>query len=215
MAMADAAPAPPPPAPPRLPPAAGALTRRQRLALAAETSLSAEDALAMADEEFTMGFFQAHGVRAAHLRVAKLNPLQLKARGVAGARDLRALEFNALDLSEPAFCASCIAAHGVDEVVDEFLITANDAVAVAGTAAVHQLKIGTGLLLLLCAGAPVEAASVLKLSLPRGECLRGIAAATLIDCGLRAQHLRAAGYSTEAVVAQTCATAQQLEQLGF
>ena len=40
-------------------------------------------------------------------------------------------------------------------------------------------------------------------------------AATLIDCGLRAHHLRAAGYSTEAVVAQTCATAQQLEQLGF
>ena len=200
---------------PRLPPAAGALTRRQRLALAAETSLSAEDALAMADEEFTMAFFQAHSVRAPHLRVAKLNPLQLKARGVARARDLRALEFNALDLSDPAFCASCIAAHGVDEVVNEFLITANDAVAVAGTAAVHQLKIGTGLLLLLCAGAPVEAASVLKLSLPRGECLRGVAAATLIDCGLRAQHLLAAGYSVEAVVAQTCATAQQLEQLGF
>ena len=154
---------------PRLPPAAGALTRRQRLALASETQLSAGAVMAMADEEFTMAFFQAHGVRASHLRVAKLNPLQLKARGVASARDLRALEFNALDLGDPAFCASCIAAHGVDEVVSEFLITANDAVAVAGTAAVHQLKIGTGLLLLLRAGAPVEAASVLKLSLPRGE----------------------------------------------
>jgi hypothetical protein len=209
--MADDA----PPMMPRLPPAAGALTRRQRLALASETPLSADAVMAMADEEFTMAFFQAHGVRASHLRVAKLNPLQLKARGVASARDLRALEFNALDLGDPAFCASCIAAHGVDEVVNEFLITANDAVAVAGTAAVHQLNIGTGLLLLLCAGAPVEAASVLKLSLPRGECLRGVAAATLIDCGLRVHHLRAAGYSTEAVVAQTCATAQQLEQLGF
>lgn len=209
--MADDATAPKP----RLPPAAGALTRRQRLALAAETPLGPEAALAMADEEFTMAFFQAHGVRAPHLRVAKLNPLQLKARGVASARDLRALEFNALDLGDPAFCASCIAAHGTAEVVNEFLITANDAVAVAGTAAVHQLGVSTGLLLLLCAGAPVEAASVLKLSLPRGECLRGIAATTLIDCGLNARHLHAAGYSAAAVAAQTCATAEQLERLGF
>jgi hypothetical protein len=159
----------------RLPPAAGALTRRQRLALTAETSLSAEAVLAMPDEEFTMTFFQSHNVRAPHLRVGRLNPLQLKARGVAHARDLRALEFNALDLGDPAFCASCIAAYGVDAVVNEFLITANDAVAISGTAAVHQLRVGTGMLLLLCAGAPVEAASVLKLSLPRGECLHGIA----------------------------------------
>ena len=112
-------------------------------------------------------------------------------------------------------CASCIAAHGVDEVVNEFLITANDAVAISGTGAVHQLGLDVPTLLLLCAGAPVEAASVLTLAQPRSQCLRGVPPATLLDCGVRAKALRELGFEAHDVAACTRASVEQLEALGF
>ena len=136
------------------------LTSRQRLLLIADSALSPEEALSMTDEAFDFAFFQTHGIGSAHIRAAKLNPAQLKSRGVSSARDLRALDFNSLDLVDASWCASAIAAFGSDEIVSAFVLNANDAVAVSGTAAMHQLGLDVPTLLLLCTGCPAEALGV-------------------------------------------------------
>ena len=207
------APDPPPGAP--TVPRRGALTPRQRLALIADSALTSDEALAMEDTAFDFAFFQANGIQAPHIRAARLNPVQLKARGVKGARDLRALDFNALDLTEASWCASAISSFGADDVIAEFVLTANDAVAISGTGAVHQLGLDVPTLLLLCAGAPTEAASVLALAQPRSQCLRAVPPATLLDAGVRARTLRELGFEAHDVCAHTHATAAQLEALGF
>ena len=195
--------------------ASGAITKRQRLALTAGTSVPLGTALDMADEDFNMAFFSAHNVRAPQIRVAKLNAVQLKSRGVTTARELRALDFRALDLVDPAFCASCVAAYGSNAIVNEFLVTASDAVTLAGTAAVHQLRLDAGSLLILCAGHRVEATSVITMSAPHGRCLAGVAADILLDCQLRAGALIAAGFTAQTVAQQTRATPDQLREMGF
>lgn len=196
-------------------PRRGALTPRQRLALIADSALAPQEALTMDDAAFDFAFLQAHGIEAKHVRAARLNPMQLKSRGVRAARDLRALDFNALDLTDPSWCASAIAAFGATDVTNEFILTSNDAVAVSGTGAVHQLGLDVPTLLLLCAGAPVEAASVLALAQPRSQCLRGVPPATLLDCGVRAKALRELGFEAHDVTAHTRASVDQLEALGF
>ena len=169
----------------------------------------------MEDTAFDFAFLQANGIQAPHIRAAKLNPAQLKARGVKGARDLRALDFNALDLTDASWCASAISSFGADDVIAEFVLTANDAVAISGTGAVHQLGLDVATLLLLCAGSPREAESVLTLAQPRSQCLRGVPPATLVDAGVDARALRKLGFDAHDVCTHTHATAAQLEQLGF
>jgi len=191
------------------------LTRRQRVALVHASGLSLDEAMGMDDTAFDFGFFEANNVQAGGIRAAKLTPVQLKARGVTNARSLRALGFNALDLVDASWCASAISAFGADEVIAEFVLTSNDAVAVAGTGATHQLGLDVATLLLLCSGAPRQASSVLQLTQPRSQCLRGVAPATLADAGLRAEHLRALGLDAAAVAAQTRASSEQLAELGF
>ena len=191
------------------------LTSRQRLLLIADSALSPEDALSMTDEAFDFSFFQTHGIESTHIRAARLNPAQLKSRGVRSASDLRALAFNALDLVDASWCASAIAAFGSDEVVSAFVLSANDAVAISGTGAMHQLGLDVPTLLLLCTGHPTEALGVLKLAQPRSHAIRNVPPATLLDCQIGAKALRELGFQAEDVAMHTRATAQQLEQLGF
>ena len=193
----------------------GNLSLKQRLALAAGTSVPLELAATMDDEAFNFVFLQANGIRARNLNVAKVTPPMLKARGVSTARDLRMLDFDALHLNDAGFCAGCVAAYGADDVVREFLITPADAVATAGSPAMHQLGLDVGTLLVLCAGAPTEAAAVLVQSLPRGGALKGVAPVTLLDTGLRAHGLRELGYGPESVTEQTRCSVVDLEKLGF
>ena len=191
------------------------LTRRQRLGLLVGTSLSADEVLKKQDSDFDFSFFLAHGIRAPLLKALKISPTQLKSRGVKTARDLHSLEYNALDLVDGAFCASCVSAFGAEEVLTEFLVTPNDAVTLAGTSAMVQLGLDVPTLLVLCAGQPTLAAEALGRCAPRGARLTGVAPTTLLDTGLRSQQLHALGYGPEAVAAQTRATAIDLEKLGF
>lgn len=193
----------------------GILSLKQRIALVADTSVPLDLAASMENEAFNFVFFQANGIRSKNLNVAKVTPSMLKARGAGSARDLRMLEFDALHLNDAGFCAGCIAAFGADDIVREFLITPSDAVAAAGSPAVHQLGLDVGTLLVLCAGAPIEAAAVLSQSLPRGCALKGVAPVTLLDTGLRAQVLHSLGYGPESIREQTRCTTAELEKLGF
>lgn len=169
----------------------------------------------MNDSDINFDFFQEHGIRAPLLKAARITPMQLKARGVRTARNFHALEFNALDLIDGAFCASCVSAFGADDLMQEFLVTGNDAVALAGSAAVTQLGLDMGLLLMLCAGAPAMASEVVAQTLPKGGCLHGVAPETLLDTGLRAPQLKQLGYTPVSLQEQTRCNTVHLNKLGF
>lgn len=188
---------------------------KQRLALVIGTGLTAEKAMAMDDAELHYQFFLASNVRAPLLKAAKISPTQLKARGVVGAREFRALEFSALDLVDGPFCAACVAAYGADDLVGEFLTCPSDAVVLAGSPAVHQLGLDVGTLLVMCADHPRMAFEVLAQTMPRGACLSGVAPQTLLETGLRARQLKDLGYARDTLAAQTCAGEAELNALGF
>ena len=191
------------------------LTLRQRMTLVYGTSLSNQAAAEMEDGAFDYAFFQRHGIRSRNIKVAGINPTQLKARGVSSALELRSLGFGTLDLVDGAFCASCVSAFGAKDLVSAFLAETSDAVTLAGSPAIFQLDLDVATLLMVCAGAPSQAAAVLAQSHPYGACLTGVAPETLLDSGLRAKQLKEMGFTEECVRRQTRATTEQMKKLQF
>ena len=191
------------------------LTPRQKLALA-RRAVVPESILATDDNEINNAFLSRHGISATNIRSSGLLPLGLRHRGVADATALRTLGFDAIDLNDASFCASSISAFGADDVTRSFILTAGDAVAIAGSTAVMQLGVTAQKLLEACAGAPVQAKSVVQQMEPRGGALRGVDMRVILDSGLRAQTLCALGYSADSLREQTTmCTDRELRLLGF
>ena len=194
----------------------GGLTERQKLALALNTSISPQLALRTPDADFTVGMLLAHGVPAANLRAANLDGACLMQHGCESAQQLRDLGYDCLDLaSNGSFAASCKAAFGANAVVAAFLLTAGDAVCLAGSLAGQALEVSTEDLLRVCAGSALEAKAVLQQLRPVGACLGGVAPLTLLDTGLRKKAFLDVGYTRERIMDQTGASASQMIALGF
>jgi hypothetical protein len=190
------------------------LNTRQRLTLFHGTSVSAERALLLKDTEITKDFLISNGVSARNLTAAGVGPVLLKQMGVQSAHELRDMCFDALHLSDSKFASEANASYGSIAVVETFLCSASDAVAIAGTEAMSILGIRGQELLEACAGAPTEAVAVL-MQLPPGKALKDISPTTLLDSGIRKNMLMHLGYSLPLVVAQTGATHDSLQKLGF
>lgn len=190
------------------------LSVKARLCLFHHTAITAEHALSLADDEITFDLLLRNGSNAVNVSAAGLGPMELKARGASTAESLRRVGFDAVSLCDAAFANQALLAYGADSVKRAFVVSPQDAVAVAGSEAVRILDVDVQQLLEACAGAPLHAACVLK-QLPRGCSLAGVPANTLLDAGLRQQTLLALGYSISQLVAQCRASSAQLAKLGF
>lgn len=190
------------------------LSVRSRLALFDGTSVSAEAACTMEESELTYDMMMRNGVKAVNLMVAGMGPTELRARGVESAVQLRQLGFDALYLVDPDFCNQASMAFGSEAIKHAFLASAADAVALAGSEAMHILNISTLLLLSKCAGYPGEAIAVLQ-QLPQGAALDKIPCSIVLDAGLRADTLNRCGYGMGAVIAQLAPTGAELAKLGY
>lgn len=192
----------------------GTLTLRQKLCLFHQTSVNAEEALALDEEQLTGSFLASKGVRASNISAAGLGPVALHGMGVTDAQHLRAMGFTALYLVDSKFASEANTAYGGPSIIDAFLVSASDAVCLAGSEACNILGVTTEQLMAACAAAPTEAASVLQ-QMPAGISLQDVAPTTLLDTGLRKAKLMELGYSLAAVVKQTGADHIQLAKLGF
>lgn len=190
------------------------VTTRQRLLLFNDTAVAAERALSFTDDELTAGLLVQHGVMAGSIAAAGIGPAKLRDMGVADAGTLRRMGFDPLYLVDSRFCTEANSVFGAVEVKEAFLSSASDAVCLAGSDAVHILGITAEELLDACAGASIEASAVLQ-QVQSGQGLSGVSAETLLNTGLRKQKLLELGYSISNVVAQTEASAAQLQKLGF
>lgn len=190
------------------------LCARQRLALFRGV-LVPEKALEIADSELNIHLMKENGVTAVNIRSAKLTVLDLKSLGLPSALGLRELDFDALDLCNPAFCSSAVAAFGAGDVTRSFLLDAGDAVALAGSVAVHHLQLTTQRLLESCAGCPEQAKAVLQQTDPHGGALNGVSPIVLLDTGLRATTLCELGYFLNNLATQTNVSHEQAQKLGF
>ena len=190
------------------------LSVQQRLCLFHGTGVSASEALGMPQEEITFELMISNGVSATNLVVAQLKPMALKRLGVEEASQLRRLGFDSLHLTDAAFCTEANAAYGARQVVETFLTAPCDAVALAGSDAMHILNLSAQVLLETCAGAPTEAHAVLK-QLTDKEPLKNVPATVLLDAGLRAPALASLGFNFGKLTAQTGANPEQVLKLGF
>jgi hypothetical protein len=193
-----------------------ALTLRQKLSLVVGTSLKAETLVDMQDDAIDFDFLIEHGVGASVLRAAGVTVPQLRQRGVDSMGKLAQLGYTTLHLTDGgSFCSECVSVFGADSVLSEYFSTASDAIILAGSAAVSQLGLDTGMLLLLCANKPAAAREVITQCSPRGQCLHGVPPVTLIETGLKAIHLNRLGYDAASVREQTLADPSQMAILGF
>lgn len=121
--------------------------------------------------------------------------------------------FDALHLAEPDVLRPLVDLFGAAALVDAFVATADDAVAIAGTPAFDALGVSVEILLQLCAGHPEAAAAVLLAEAERG--VAGVAAQTLLDTGVRAAALKRAGVGVPHLATLTGAHARLADTLGF
>ena len=175
------------------------------MALFHGSAVGAEEALAMENAEITFDLFMRSGVRAANLITAGQGPTALRARGTVTAQQLRQLGLDSLHLCDADFCNEACLAYGAEAVTSAFLVSAADAVNLAGMEAMHILDIHPKRLLECCVGFPGEAEEVLK-ELPRGASLHGVPCVTVLDAGLRAAALKRCGYGLNAVTTQLAPT---------
>ena len=190
------------------------LSAFQRLAIFNGTSVSAERALSLSEDEITYEFLVQSGVTAINLGTAGVRAVLLKKMGASEASCLRRLGFTALWLVDPEFCSEASAAYGAEAVLEAFIVTAGDAVMLAGTEAMQTLGATPQLLLEACAGAPTEASEVLK-QMPGTDGLKGVQVRTLLDSGLRAPQLRGLGYGLVHVAQLSGHEKGSAHKLGF
>lgn len=165
------------------------LTHAQRQRLVVNTHVSDSDIFGLKDKDINISILKQ--LPHFNLLAAGLSPLHLRARGARDASELVAMGFDTLHLVDAEFCSAAIAAFGAQSVVDAFLHGPIDAISIAGSCAARMLGLSTQSLLELCRGAPAEALAVLKVvSDPRG-----VHVSTLLDAGLRSDHLVEAGVS--------------------
>lgn len=192
----------------------GSLSTRQKLTLT-HAVLAPSDAILLPDVEIDVLFLKTKRVPIAQLRAARLTPLDLKARGLHSALELRELGYDALDLNDSGFCGGGVAAFGAENIKMAFLLEAGDAVALSGSTAIFQLGITTEDLLRACAGCPAQAKVVLTQAQPRGGALQGTDAGVVLDTGLRAPQLCELGYFGDKIQTQTGASPVQMRSFGF
>ena len=186
-------------------------TLRQRIALVLESSDTAEGIVAMPDDAINHDWLITQRISPTLLRAANMTPLHLKAHGTCTVADLVALGFTTLHLLDEEWCEDAISAYGAPALLDEFLATSNDAVVLAGSAAVDKLGINLGLLLLLCANQPGAAREVLA----HYNHARRVPPETLLETGLRAPDLLTLGITATRLRQDTLATDAQLSLFGF
>jgi hypothetical protein len=187
------------------------LTARQRATLFYETKHAD---CTLPDAEITFAAIVHAGCSALQITAAEIGPLELKRRGATTPMQLRRLGFDALHLTDETFVHEIVAAFGAQEVSKSFLLTAEDAVAVAGSPAVEVLNTTTNDLLVLCAGAPMEAHAVLQQT-TRADALEGVSTSTLLDTGLRAAQLHALGYSSTGLARTLEGATREIAKFGF
>ena len=192
----------------------GGLSIRARLALFHDSSVNAETACSIEEQEITYDLMMRSGVKALNLQTAGIGPTRLKTMGVESAMQMRQLGFDALHLCDADFANEATMAFGSEAVRSAFLASAADAVALAGSEAMHILNVTVLELLTVCAGYPGEAKAVLQ-QLPQGNALHDISCSVVLDAGLRHDSLRQCGYGMAGVIQQISPTGPELVKLGF
>jgi len=190
------------------------LTAKQKLTMFHGSAVSASEALAMQDEDITFDLMVRHAIRPVNMIAAGIRGTTLKRFKVLEASQLRRLDFDALHLVDPEWCADASAAYGAANIISAFLVSANDAVALSGSEAVKILNISVETLLEACAGSPIEAVSVIQQSTDPNP-LQGVQARVLLDTGIRSQQLKQLGYGLVSLQSMINLTAEHVRKLGF
>lgn len=192
----------------------GSLSFRQKMHVFLATGMSATEIAELDDKDITFEFLVCKGVTSKSMNPVGVGPLILKERGASKASDLLLLGYDALHLADPIFCTECIRAYGAEEVKSAFLVHPIDALALTSPESMSLLGLNANSLLAACAGAPEQAASVLRI-LGKPQALVGVQVDTLLDTGLRAKSLSELGFTSAVILSIMNASPLEMAKLGF
>lgn len=150
------------------------------------------------------------------LAAAELRPVHLFQLGCNTAADLRIVRMDSLHLVMlgTAWTSAAVVVWGRENLVEAFLQTAADAVALAGEAVCVPLGIDQNVLLRTCVHNACAATNVLaQLNMPFG--LKGVDLDVLLATEITAELLRTVGVSFEAVAHTLSPSASQMIKLGY
>ena len=190
---------------------------RTKLILFHGTGVSASEAVSLPDETLTYNFLLERGVSSSNLKACGISLVYWKGCGFESAKCFEKIGFDSLDLVEGGICNEMLLMFGRDDIVDCFLRSENDAVAIAGSQGAVLLNVSIKQLLEQCIGYPAHALSVLKQS---NKCtsenrMHNLTAKLLLDCGLQLKTLASIGIMVGDVIEETKASPRELELLGF
>ena len=135
--------------------------------------------------------------------------------GCSAPDDLRILGMDAIDVSDTDRAREMVRLYGADAVRATFLRTAEDAVALASTAAPETLGITLDHLLEQCVGQPTLARSVLESHPNLLSTLPSTSVRRILNTGMRAHSLAEAGASLGTCIEYLAPNTRDLQQLGF
>ena len=173
------------------------LDAKRRILLFYKTPITASEALLIKEEAIDLEMIQKCGVSSFGIIASGLGITGLHRLGVGEPGGLKRYGIDALHLVDRKFCLQAREAYGADAVKSAFLVSASDAVSLAGSEATELLSISNQDLLRQCAAAHIEAEAVLQQQGSNG--LDGVAPKTLLDTGLRSGTLSKLGFVRDAL----------------
>ena len=173
----------------------------QRLALFANTSVDPEVAVLLEEADLTTEYLARAGVVWDNVVAAGLTVTELHSTGMVCTLDgLCRLGLDALEVGASSELATALVdLYGREEVRNAFLVTPQDATAVAGAPGQEILCVSPAELLELCAGSPYEARAVLVALGEPEVVMKAINAQSLLDAGIRGKMLREIGFTVARV----------------
>ena len=188
---------------------------RQLLCLYHNTTLGTDRILDLGKTLFDRSSMLSNGVRYDGVCAAGLDIPSLQRFGFDTIESFRSLGIDALDLSNEAVCTELVRIFGAASIIAEFVQSPGDAVALVGTRGSSVLGLTIERLLVVCAGCPSAASSIITHVGIRTFMQQPPSMEVLLDTGLRRDTLVRLGLSSVALIDKLGATTTHLRKLGY
>jgi hypothetical protein len=190
----------------------------QLMCLFEGTSVRADVAMEMAQEELTPSYMADSGVRWANVLATNLSIQEFCNRyKVVRLEELCALGFDAIEASNPETGTEMVRIFGAEECKRCLFNTPDDAIALVGTSICRAMGLGVKELFNACAGCPRHAAHIIKSCGGASKALPFLTAFDLLDSGLRGASLLSMGINVVSMnqFMTSSATPDQIARLGI
>jgi hypothetical protein len=192
------------------------LDLRERLALFNDSGLSREYILSL--QLVTYDLMREYCKDCTCIKSAQLSIGKLRRMGAETADHIRVLGFDAIDLRDESFCVQMINEWGEEAVQKTFVNNAASVHKIAGSSAMHVLRLTPNWMLSECKQEPVFALRTLRAMIDNiglESTMSQISMPTLIETNLHSVELTRLGITVDVLTSCMHATSEDLRVLNY